>query len=212
MRRLPLASSLCLAFLTALVLACGGGGGDKPEATPMPTETPAPGAGAAGADAALQRYAETTLQKQFVADCSKADVSRDAGKVCAAFRGDRGNQRAYVIGPTFSEFSQWVILEEKSGQYTVVSITNLNADTAAVPGVPWPLRTGVDVVVAGARPCVNVREGPALNQKAVDCIADGTKIRLTAGPTAADGINWYQVEGRSGWVSGDFLRYADAVN
>jgi hypothetical protein len=56
-----------------------------------------------------------------------------------------------------------------------------------------------------------VREGPSLNQKAVDCIKDGTKVRLVAGPSAADGIQWWQVEGRTGWISGDYLRYPDAA-
>jgi hypothetical protein len=97
------------------------------------------------------------------------------------------------------------------GQWTLASAQNLTPDVAAVPGIPWPLRTGVDVVVAGANPCVNVREGPSLNQRAVDCIRDGTVIRLAAGPTAADNIQWWQVSGRTGWVSGDFLRYPDAA-
>jgi hypothetical protein len=190
-------------------LACGGGSDDKEEPTPEPTAGPA---GSGPAEQALARYVEQTLMKPFVEDCTKTDVARDVGKICSTFRGERGNQRAYIIGPTFSEPSQWVVLEDRGGgQWAVAGTTVLNADTAAVPGIPWPLRTGVDLVVVGANPCVNVRVGPALNQQAVDCIRDGTRVRLTAGPTAADGINWWQVEGRSGWVSGDFLRYPDAA-
>jgi hypothetical protein len=56
-----------------------------------------------------------------------------------------------------------------------------------------------------------VRVGTTITQQAVDCIRDGTTIRLTAGPTVADNINWYQVEGRTGWVSGTYLRYPDAT-
>jgi hypothetical protein len=104
-----------------------------------------------------------------------------------------------------------VILEDRGGQWAVASTTILNADTAAVPGIPWPLRTGVDVVVAGGKPCLNVREGPGLNQRAVDCLADGTRLRLATGPVALDNINWWQIEGRAGWVSGDYLRYPDAA-
>ena len=205
---LPVFAVLLTALMAAAV-ACGGGDNKKPDPTPGPTETPS----ASGpVEQALKRHVETTLQRPFVADCSLANPTNDVNKVCAAARGQRGNQRAYAIGQTFSEFFQWVILEERSGQWTVVSTSPINADTAGIPGVPWPLRTGVDLVVAGAAPCVNVRLGPTINQAAVDCIADGTKVRLTAGPTAADGINWWQVEGRTGWVAGDYLRYPDALN
>jgi hypothetical protein len=48
--------------------------------------------------------------------------------------------------------------------------------------------------------------------RAVDCIRDGTRIKLSAGPTEGDRIIWYQVEGRTGWVSADYLRYPDALN
>jgi len=201
---------LIFALLPALFLACGGGGGDSNDPTPEPSPTQA----ASGpAEQALARYVETTLQRQFVEDCTKADVAKDTNKICATFRGERANQRAYVVGPTFSEPTQWVILEDKGGgQWAAAGTTLLNADAAAVPGIPWPLRTGTDLIVVGVKPdCLNVREGPALNQKAVDCIAEGAKIRLSAGPLLADNINWWQVEGRSGWVSGDYLRYPDAA-
>ena len=80
-----------------------------------------------------------------------------------------------------------------------------------MPGIPWPLGAGVEVVVK-AGGCLNVREGPGLSQKAVDCIADGAKIKLAAGPQVVDNIAWWQVEGRSGWVAGDYLRYPDALS
>lgn len=211
LRFLAVVIAFVIVLIAGIVLACGGGGdGGNSSAgpTPVPTETPT---GSGPAEQALARHVESTLQKPFVEDCTKADVSKDANKICAILRGERGTQRAYIIGPTFSEPSQWVIMEERAGQWVVAQTTGLTADTAAVPGVPWPLRIGVEVVVVGANPCVNVREGPTLNQKAVDCIRDGTKIRLTAGPVAADSINWWQVEGRSGWVSGDYLRFPDAA-
>ena len=65
-------------------------------------------------------------------------------------------------------------------------------------------------MVTGAAPCLNVREGPALNQAAVDCIADGETIVVASGPVDADGHLWWQVDGRAGWVVGDYLRFADA--
>src|SRR3990172_667404 len=198
-------------FLVPMLLvagvACFGGGGDndsRPEETPEPTAA----AGVPGSpEQALARYVQQTLQKPFVEDCTRADVAVDVNKVCASFRGERDQQRAYVLGLTFSEFTEWVILEKQGGEWKVASTSALNADTAAIPGIPCPLRTGVDVVVAGAPPCLNVREGPALNQKAVDCISDGTTIKLSAGPLVVDGFQWWQVQGRAGWGARGFLRY-----
>lgn len=200
---------LALVILATLVsLSCFGGGGDKKEPAPQPTATP-PGSGPA--EQALARYVETTLGKPYFEDCSKADTQRDVGKICSIFRGERGNLRAFVLGGTFSEGTQWAILEEKGGQWSVIQTPPITRDTAGIPGIPWPLTTGVDLVVAGAAPCLNVREGPALNQKAVDCIRDGTTIRLASGPATGDGLHWWQVAGRSGWVAGEFLRYPDAA-
>ena len=201
----------CLA-LTTLLAACGGGGKSN-NAGQQPTAAPTGVTGGGPPEAALAAYVSTTMQKDFVDDCTKTDASKDVGKICATFKGERGQQRAYVLGPTLSQGTQWVILENQGSQWNVVSSQALTPDTAGVPGIPWPLRTGVDIVVAsgGDPPCVNVRTGPSINQAAVDCIPNGAKIRLTAGPTEADKYQWWQVEGRTGWVVSLYLRYPDAT-
>ena len=196
------------ALLVAVIgIACGGDGGD---AEPTPEPTPA-GAQEGSPEATLLAHVQSTLMRDFVDDCAKADAARDAGKICAVYRGERDNFRAYVLGQTFSEGVQWTMLERRSGQWVVASVTALNRDIAALPGIPWPLRAGSEVVVVGGD-CLNVREGPGLNMRAVDCIRDGTRIKLSAGPTEGDRIQWYQVEGRTGWVAADYLRYPDALN
>ncbi|MPZ48970.1 MAG: hypothetical protein GEU75_06615 [Dehalococcoidia bacterium] len=189
-----------------LSLACGGGG--DPEPTPEPTAAPL---GSGPADQALALYVETTLDKDFVEDCSTADAQRDVGKICSVFRGEREGLRAYVLGQTFSEGLQWAILGQNGGQWSVVHSLQLTSENRGVPGIPWPLRVGVDLVVVGADPCVNVREGPALNQKAVDSICDGATVRLGSGPAPGDNFQWWQIEGRTGWVVADYLRYPDAA-
>ncbi len=204
------ASILALIFLAAILLiACGGGGDDPPaEPTAEPTAT---ANGSGPAEQALAKYVETTLGKAFKEDCATADAQQDAGKICSTYRGERNNQKAYVLGGTFSEGTQWAILGQNAGAWSVVSTAALTPDTAGVPGVPWPIVPNSDVVVVGTGDCLNVREGPGLNQKAVDCIKDGTTIRIAAGPAAGDNIQWWQVQGRSGWVAADFLRYPDAA-
>jgi hypothetical protein len=202
-------SLIPLLLVIGLVAACGGGGGD-PTPTPGPTETPA--AGAPGTpEAALGAYVQQTFQKEFVPDCATAVVATDAGKICATFKGDRENMKAYTIGLVASEGSHWVILQNANNNWTVASSSMITPETAGVPGIPWPLRPGVDVVVAGTGNGLNVRTGPGLQAQAVDRIDDGTVIRLSAGPAPADNLTWWQVEGRSGWVVGDYLRYPDAA-
>jgi hypothetical protein len=197
----------CCLCLLSLLVACGGDG-DDPPADPGPSPTAE--AQVSGAEAILRGHVQQAFNKEYAGECARADPARDVGKICSVARGERGSLRAFALGQTFSEGVQWVILDERAGQWSVVKVVNITGDNAGVPGVPWPLRTGVDVVVADA-PCVNVREGPALNQRAVDCIAAGTTIQLQAGPTTADNIEWWQVTGRSGWIAGDYLRYPDAM-
>jgi hypothetical protein len=195
-----------------LVLLLGGGDGSDEIVQAEPTVSATPETGGSGpAEQALARYVQSTLAKGFVEDCARAQVGQDVGKVCAIFKGERGPQRAYILGLVASEPSQWAILENQNGNWQVVHAPAINKDNAAVPGIPWPLRTGADVVVIGAAPCVNVREGPSTTQRAVDCISDGTRIRLAAGPAPADNFQWWQVEGRTGWVVSDYLRYPDAT-
>ena len=202
-------------FLTTLIvviaLSCSGGGDDGgSDPTPTPTQAPT---GSGPPEQALARYVETELGKTFFEDCSKAQPGEDAGKICSIFRGERSGQRAYVLGLVASEPSQWAILEQQGGAWKVVYAPKISFDTSGLPGVPWSLKTGVDVVVVGTAPdCLNVHTEPKLVQgNAVDCIKDGAKIKLSAGPVEADGYQWWQVEGRAGWVVADYLRYPDAA-
>ena len=200
-----------LVAVIALTCATGSGsdseGPSRTQATPTATRGPAAGS----PEQALARYVET-LGKGYVEDCGRADAGRDAGKFCSIFRGEREGKRAYILGLVASEPAQWAILEQQSGEWKVVYAPKITFDTSGVPGIPWPLKTGVEVVVVTKPdPCLNVREGPSLNQAAVDCINDGTRIKLAAGPVEADDFQWWQVEGRTGWVAADYLRYPDAA-
>jgi uncharacterized protein YgiM (DUF1202 family) len=56
---------------------------------------------------------------------------------------------------------------------------------------------------------VNLRSAAGTGNAMVTVLQTGDKLSVTAGPTAADGYNWYAVKtdnGSTGWVAGDFLQ------
>ena len=181
-----------LLVLAGLLLACSGGGEDA-EPTPAPTETPA-GPGTGSPEAALAGFVQTTFSKQFVPDCSKAVVATDAGKVCSSARGERDEHARLRSRPRRLRRSATGRSSRTPAAPGPSCTHRRSRRQRGVPGIPWPLRTGVDVVVAGTGNGLNVRTGPGLNAAAVDRIDDGTVIRLSAGPAPAD--NLHLVAGR----------------
>jgi len=210
---------------------------DEPEseavaqASPTSVPTPTP-PGANPAELAIGQYVLNTLGVTYAGDCSTATVNPQpstsvtpaggagatpaptnapaADALCSQARGEREAVQAYVLGRPLAEPSHWVFVQQNGGAFSVVYAPEITPEAAAVGGIPWPLQPGAEVIVTGAAPCLNVREGPALNQAAVDCIADGTTIVVASGPAESDGYQWWQVEGRAGWVVAEYLRYADA--
>ena len=129
--------------------------------------------------------------------------------LCSAARGDRQNRKAFLIGPSSYEYQLWVFLKKDGTAWKVESTLPVKPETVNAPGAPWPLEKGAKVVVGGTGTCLNVRAAPGIKEAAVDCIADGTVIVLEEGPVEMDGYQWWRPQGRSGWVAGDWLRYAD---
>ncbi len=197
----------CLLIL-ALVAACGGGKKAPPDTpTAVPTATP----DTAVPETSLATYVQTTLKMEYAGDCAQADPQA-TDKLCSTFKGERQDMRAYVLNQGVTQGFQWAILSQQNGTWSVISTQKITPDNAAVPGIPWPLAVGAQVVVAGTGNCLNVHEGPGLDQAAVDCINDGATITLSAGPTLTADYEWWQIEGRTGWVVSDYLRYPDALN
>jgi hypothetical protein len=75
-----------------------------------------------------------------------------------------------------------------------------------------PLRTGVRAVGAGAGTgdCVNVRERPSLGANVRRCLPDGARLQLVEGPVAADGHEWWRLDGL-GWSVSDYLSAVPAT-
>jgi len=208
----PLAALAAVALVTvaALAIACSS---DKNQpatstpATPAAGETPPSNATpTTSPEEALARYAQR-LNQGFVADCDKAKRPDDVGKQCAHKLGERGDLVAYTLGPTFSNPTRILILKPEAGDWTLVSIENLDPNQPTAPGIPWPLEAGAQVVVAGTAPdCLKIREAPGIGSAQLDCITDGTAVTVFAGPVEQDSIVWWQLQDR-GWAAGAYLRY-----
>ena len=213
-RRPPAALLLAAVAAPALLLAACFGDGEPstPDVTATtPTPVPPPTPQTVAPKDALDAYVRDTLQTEYAGDCKDAQLPGDEGKLCTSFRGDRGPMKAYVAGPTFSEFANWIFLERKAGQWRVTGEFPIRPQADDVPGIPWLLTVGAQVVVTGTGQCLNVRDGPGLGNNAIDCLQDGTTIKLGEGPEEVDDFEWWRIEGRDGWVASDWLRYPDAT-
>ena len=200
-------AAAALVIVAALAVGCSSGDGDT-SSTPAPGET-ANGTPAVPPEDALARYVQNRLSQGFVADCADAQRPGDVGKQCAQKLGERGDLLAYALGPTFSEATRILILKPEAGDWTLVTIDNLDPSQPSAPGIPWPLEIGAQVVVAGTAPdCLKIREAPGLGGAQLDCIEDGTEVTVVAGPAEQDSIVWWQLQER-GWAAADYLRYPD---
>ena len=158
---------------------------------------------------ALRLYVQRRLTQGFVADCAKAKRPDDVGKQCAAKLGERSGLVAYKLGPTFASYTRIMILEQQNGVWTIARQQSRNPGQPDIPGVPWPLKVGAEVVVVGTAPdCLKVRAQPTITANPLDCVHDGTKVKVVAGPVDADDIEWWQLEGK-GWAAADYLRFPD---
>jgi hypothetical protein len=205
---------IAIVLFAVFVLDVGGSGDDTaqgPTPEPSPTQPTA-----SPAEQALTQYVQTTMGATYVGDCSRATPEGQAPgqplRLCSSGQGQRENMEAYTLGVPAAEPTHWAFLTQQGGAWQVAAVKEITADTRAVPGIPWPLRSGAEVVVIGTGQCLNVRTEPRFDPgNAVDCIADGATIRLSTGPIDADQTQWWQVEGRAGWVAATYLRYPDAV-
>jgi hypothetical protein len=110
-------------------------GTPSPEATPRRTPTPVPPP--VGHATPEEAIADGFAPGEYAGDCSSASLEQDINKVCSSLFGGSDSQRVYLVGITFSEFGEWVLLEQQSDW------TWLVVDSASVVGdvteSPWPV-------------------------------------------------------------------------
>ena len=169
---------------------------DDDDSTATPTGT-AEGAAPTALEA-VGRFIENTGQ-EFAGLCEEADLEEDVGKICAAERGMSGDQVAYQVGATFSEFSDVFFVRPEGGGFVVDHI-----EPAPCQGqlpCPPPVGATVEVVADG---CVNARSQPTISSPINQCVDGGTEATLSDGPVDADARLWVELEGL-GWVSASFI-------
>jgi hypothetical protein len=202
---------LSLAALGLMASACFGGGdegdGEGPPSTPAADATAAP-TGFVTPEDALQVFVERLLNRYFSGDCAAASRPDDMGKVCYSLRGERGNARAYDLGPTFSEPTMLAILRREPEGWAFVTVENVDPTAPVIPGIPWPVEIGERLIVAGTGDCLRAREAPGLDAAVSTCLPDGTEVIVQEGPQEADGHTWWLLAGH-GWAAADWLRYAE---
>lgn len=196
-----------LAFLlgTLALAACGGDGATQNAGeTPPDTQTPS-----VAPEEALRLFVQRRLNQSFVANCDNAERPGDVGKQCARYRGERDGFLAYELGPVFAEYTRLIILERAGDSWTIAHLENHDPAQPPAPGIPWPLRPGAQVVVAGTDDCLRVRAQPRVSAPEIACLDDGAFVTIASGPQDADGFEWWELEGYDGWVAGNWLRYQE---
>jgi hypothetical protein len=207
---------LPLGLLSLLVFApaCdtfGGGGEETGAASTENAPEGTPQANVESPETALERWVQNRLNVGFVANCDDASRPDDIGKQCATRRGERDGMFAFELGPAFSDYTRLIILSRAGDSWTIAHMENRDPNAPDVPGIPWPLQAGAELVVAGTDPdCLRIREQPGVDAEQVECLADGTDVLITEGPVQIDDFDWWRLEGY-GWAVGNYLRYEEDV-
>lgn len=115
---------------------------------------------------------------------------------------DDGDTMRVTNGGTAAEGYTWYQVETSSGATGWIA-------SAFVERLGY---ASGDVVVVDGK-SVNVRSEPGLKSTVLQAVHQGTIAVVTAGPTAADGRDWYQIDVAgvvSGWIAAEFIALSDA--
>jgi hypothetical protein len=106
----------------------------------------------------------------YVGECATTRSPDDIGKLCSKFVTQKGNLQAYLVGRTFSEFSEWVFVEQTANGWAAIAVVPYDGSAPGIQ-VPWP--GGVDMAVDDALVAhvdaeEEIREVPQERHKAQD--------------------------------------------
>lgn len=69
----------------------------------------------------------------YAGDCAATTIEDDIGKYCSSLCKASADEAIYKIGPTFSEYTTWLLLERSDATWRVVDTA---PDTGTAPA-PW---------------------------------------------------------------------------
>jgi len=87
------------------------------------------------AEAAVQE-AVVSGGQAYAGDCALATPA-NIGQECSKFVAANGALRAYMVGHTFSEFTDWVFVGQTQAGWIPLTSAAFD-DSGGVPAVPWP--------------------------------------------------------------------------
>jgi hypothetical protein len=93
--------------------------------------------GAESPESAVRETVESSSAR-YVGDCGTTVSPRDVGAVCSKLISVERGTHAYLVGRTFSEFTDWLFVEQTDrGHWQVVAATPLDLRTDD-GSIPWP--------------------------------------------------------------------------
>lgn len=69
----------------------------------------------------------------YAGDCAATTIEDDIGKYCSSLCKASAHEAIYKVGPTFSEYTTWLLLEKSDATWRVVDTA---PDTGTAPA-PW---------------------------------------------------------------------------
>lgn len=205
------AFTLTFPLLVLVLAGCNPLSGDDGRGTPDATATPEP----PDAEEVIAQWIAENRNVDYVGDCGDAQQGIDVGKLCSTLVATRGRMRAYHVGPTFSEYTVEMLLEETDDAGWTVLRAETRNPNQEVPGIDWPLQISdlVLFVGLGENDCLSIREQPSTQANRLICMADGTQAFVMEGPVEAEGYTWWRVagEGFDGWAVSDYMRLPEAI-
>ncbi len=70
---------------------------------------------------------------RYAGDCAGTTLEDDVDKYCSTVCSDRGDRKVYAVGPTFSEYTTWLLVQRREGGWFVVATAKLEG----VEPAPW---------------------------------------------------------------------------
>jgi len=120
---------------------------------------------------------------------------------------ETGTAGTILSGPTAANAFSWYQIELSGGESGWVAGEFLGFASDA-PGGDFAVG---DVFVVAQGP-LNLRDGASLSGAVLEMLDEGTTGTVLDGPSAADDIQWYQIEvtgGETGWVAAQFITSED---